>query len=246
MSKMNSLLSKRLKGKAPSTKMTALAQRSVSGNLNGMAGVFGDAPLSPFEKQQLRSILEKHLREAPSQLEEDLHSLEALTSEVKAINNQAAILHGERIKKAQDILTQYEEGAFTAWLLATYGNRQTPYNFLHYFLFYQVTPEKLRQQLEEMPRQAIYTLATREGPLKEKLDLLKAYSGETKQEILETIRETFPLKEKDQRQRSCYDKVIHALHQAEKALKTRKRKLGPNQIQTLHNTLQSLSHLIDS
>lgn len=66
----------------------------------------------------------------------DLAELSLITSEVKAINNQAAILHGERIKKAQTLLKSYQEGAFSAWLNATYGNRQTPYNLMQYYEFF--------------------------------------------------------------------------------------------------------------
>ena len=97
----------------------------------------------------------------------------SLTCEVKAINNQAAILHGERIKKAHQILTPYKDGAFTAWLISTYGNRQTPYNLMQYYEFCEAMPKNLREQIEWMPRQAVYVLATRTGEWKIKQEIVE-------------------------------------------------------------------------
>src|ERR1700677_3684402 len=115
MSKFNDLLNLRFKTKeTQQPKMTALVERSNNGDLSSFSGVFRVMPLNDQEK-------------------EDLEALTAITSEVKAITNQAVILHGERIKRAQEILKKYRDGAFTAWLFATYGNRQTPYNFLQYY-----------------------------------------------------------------------------------------------------------------
>ena len=41
--------------------------------------------------------------------EEDKEALYSLTAEIKSIHNQSIILHGERIKKAQEILKKYVE-----------------------------------------------------------------------------------------------------------------------------------------
>jgi hypothetical protein len=59
----------------------------------------------------------------------------------------------------------------------------------------------LRGQIELMPRQAIYTLAARHGEIEKKQQFVKDYSGETKNELLEQIRELFPLEERDGRRR---------------------------------------------
>ena len=90
----------------------------------------------------------------------DLEFLTTITSEVKAINNQAIILHGERIKQCtRTFLTKYRDGAFSAWLISTYGNRQTPYNFLQYYEFYQSLNLELQKRMDDMPRQVVlYTL----------------------------------------------------------------------------------------
>ncbi len=178
--------------------MTALAELSSSGSLSSFSGVFRVTPLSAVEEQTLRNLLDSHSTEKTN-IKEDLQKLSALTTEVKAINNQAAILHGERIKKAQEILKKYKDGAFTSWLIATYGNRQTPYNFLQYYELYTALPQFLHPKLEEMPRQAVYTLASRNGSADQKELIVKNYKGEPKQELLALIRETFPLPKQDKR-----------------------------------------------
>ena len=179
--------------------MTELAEVSSKGHLSSFSGVFKVQALSDQEQTSLEELLNAYRGEAEVSIEKDLHQLSSLTSEIKAISNQAAILHGERIQKAQEIFKNYRDGAFSAWLLTTYGNRQTPYNFLQYYEFYLSLPTNLIPKLDEMPRQAVYTLASRDAPLEKKKELLENYSGETKNELLEMIRQNFPLEESDKR-----------------------------------------------
>ncbi len=198
MAKVNSLLSERLKLPLEKlSKMTNLAEMSSSGHLSSFSGVFKVSELSDKEQEQLRFLLEEYGE--GQDIGQDFTSLSAITSEVKAINNQAAILHGERIKKAQELLKKYREGAFTFWLIQTYGNRQTPYNFLQYYELYQSLPHILLSKLDEMPRQAAYTLASRTGPFELKKEIIQNYGGETKQVLLEQIRRAFPLNQRDKR-----------------------------------------------
>lgn len=190
--------------------MASLAEKSGSGELAAFSGVFQVNDISAKERADLRDILEKY-EDEKSDTAEDLQHLSQITCEVKAINNQAAILHGERIKRAQTLLKKYKEGAFTAWLLATYGNRQTPYNFLQYFEFHSRLPKALHSKMEEMPRQAVYTLASREGELEKKEEIVRNYRGETKQEMITQIRTIFPLKEKDGRRENIPEMGIRTL-----------------------------------
>jgi len=199
MSNINALLSERLNQNRPSAKMAKMAQASASGNLTSFSGIFSISDLSDREKEILESILYEYTQ-GKQNSEEDLLALIQLTSEVKAINNQAIILHGERIKKAHALLANYREGAFSAWLLAAYGNRQTPYNFMQYYDLHVQLPKKLHAVIESMPRQAIYTLASREGAFAKKLELIQSYQGQTKAELLAMIRAQFPLPPSDQRQ----------------------------------------------
>jgi hypothetical protein len=200
MSKFNDLLNLRFKSKeTPQPKVTALVERATNGDLSSFSGVFRISALNDKEKADLEYILKSfRLAEAYS-VDDDLTALTAITSEVKAITNQAAILHGERIKRAQEILKKYKDGAFTAWLFAIYGNRQTPYNFLQYYEFYTAMPQTLHPKIDQMPRQAVYSLASRQGDHARKEAIVRNYNGQPKQELLHLIRLEFPLSEDDKR-----------------------------------------------
>lgn len=198
MNKFNDLLNLRFKMK-DSSKMSALVEKTSSGNLSSFSGVFRVVALNDNEKNLLEQILVSFRHSETYDVQSDLNVLSTISSEVKAITNQAVILHGERIKKAQIILKNYRDGAFTAWLYATYGNRQTPYNFLQYYEFYSLMPTSLHIKIDQMPRQAIYTLASRNGALEEKEEIVKNYAGEPKEELLKLIRSRFPLSDDDKR-----------------------------------------------
>lgn len=219
MKNINSLLDQRTKKSPLSSKMAAMAQQSAAGSLSSFTGVFSITELSPKEKLVIEEILKNHSDN--ENIEEDLNALLAITSEVKAINNQAALLHGERIKKAHTIFSRYRDGAFTSWLMAAYGNRQTPYNLMQYYEFYESLPKPLRPQLESMPRQAVYTLATRNGPKEQKIEIVKNYSGQTKNDMLMLIRQRFPLEQDDRR----LQKTVHGFIQALRRLRHQQQEL---------------------
>lgn len=240
MTKINSALSKRFKG-STSNKMEQLAKRSSTGGLSTFSGIFKTAPLSEGEKQEIEEIITSYQLEG-LETDKDLQSLLSITSEVKAINHQAIILHGERIKKAQAILKQYRDGAFTTWLIVTYGNRQTPYNFLQYYDFYQSLNETLREKISEMPKQAIYTLASREGEQEKKEAIVKSYMGEPKRTLLEKIRDTFPLSFGDKRGKKMTDTLIRHLEQLQKTISS--PRFSPSKVEK-KELLQKLSQLRD-
>jgi hypothetical protein len=245
MVKVNSLLSKRLKMATEKfTKMTSLVEMSSSGNLSSFSGVFRVTPLNEKEKETLSSLLTQYKNEA-QEIGEDLFQLSALTAEVKAINNQAVILHGERIKKAQDILKNYRDGAFSAWLVATYGNRQTPYNFLQYYELYVALPESLHAKLDEMPRQAVYSLASRKAEASQKQLIIQNYQGEPKQELLKLIRETFPLAENDRRAQDMANAAIIQLRRFQNQLSSRAFSPTPKQKTQLFQILKEINTLIN-
>lgn len=239
MGNVNDLLSERLKKGDRSTKMAALAQRSAAGQLTGFSGIFSVSDLNSKEKEQLEFILREH-SDSKKDVRNDLNSLISITSEVKAINNQAAILHGERIKKVQALLKNYRDGAFTAWLVAAYGNRQTPYNFLQYFEFHEAMPRLLRLRMESMPRQAIYTLASRTGSFETKKRIVENYKGETKRDLLLLIRETFPLDKRDKRRHSYADSALQELKRIFAALKKEKRNFSSSQKSAMTYLLKAM------
>jgi hypothetical protein len=244
MSKFNDLLNLRFRQKeTQQPKMTALVERSNNGDLSSFSGVFRVSQLNEKEKSDIEAILTNFRFSDATDYEADLKALMAITAEVKAITNQAVILHGERIKRAQEILKRYKDGAFTAWLFATYGNRQTPYNFLQYYEFYTVLPQTLHTKLDQMPRQAVYSLASRAGNLEKKETIVKNYAGQPKQELLKLIRIEFPLPDDDKRMPQFATNAIAFLKRAREMLKNRHcspREEEKRQIQSLIAQLQSL------
>ncbi|MEI8125074.1 MAG: CT583 family protein [Parachlamydiaceae bacterium] len=244
MGNVNALLSERLKKGENSSKMAAMAKQSANGNLTSFAGVFSFTDLNNHEKGTIESILKQYAFETCN-VHSDLAHLISITSEVKAINNQAALLHGERIKKAHSILINYRDGAFSAWLVAAYGNRQTPYNLMQYYEFCEALPKSLRPQIESMPRQAIYTLASREGPLEKKRLIVEGFRGQTKAELLDEIRDAFPLAEADQRQKNMGESVVMALQKIHKELRQRPCRFTSKQKEAVKTLLEGIWELIE-
>lgn len=229
MAKVNSFLAERLKNATQKlSKMTHLVEMSSSGNLSSFTGVFRVGDLSPEEQLILRGLLDRYKNEK-QEIAEDLKALFHITAEVKAINNQAIILHGERIKKAQILLKNYRDGAFSAWLMAAYGNRQTPYNFLQYYELYKQLPLDLQGRLDEMPRQAIYSLASRNATIEQKQEIIQNYKGQPKTELLELIRNTFPLAENDSRASDPAEMAISALKKIHRDLASQSFRANENQ-----------------
>jgi hypothetical protein len=231
MNKINELLEERFSSSQSHTKVKALARQSNDGSLSSFSGFFKAQELPENVKLALQELLQSFSPEAKVDIKNDLQELAKITSEVRAINNQAAVLHGERILRAQKLLKSYKEGAFSAWLVSTYGNRQTPYNFLLYYEFLQILPQELKHKAECMPRQAIYILASRDVPIEQKREVVESYNGQTKREMVEYIRETFPLPENDKRKPLAGQKILaeltRTLHLIEKehaALRTTERK----------------------
>lgn len=243
MTNLNAVLNQRIKKSDQTSKMAAMAKQSSTGNLTSFAGVFSVVELSDKERLTIEDLL-KHYAKDEINIQNDLPALLSITSEVKAINNQAAILHGERIKKAHDILTRYQEGAFTAWIIATYGNRQTPYNFMQYYEFYENMPKALRPQIESMPRQAVYVLASRMGSVEKKQEIIQNYKGETKAEVIHLIRQAFPLKQKDKRQNKTGQSIIHLLNRLHRQLKEVPIEFSKSQKRKLQGLLKNLYQLV--
>jgi len=246
MSKFNDLLNLRFKTKeTQQPKMTALVERSNNGDLSSFSGVFRVSALNDQEKADLEHILKSFRLNDSLEIDADLKSLTAITSEVKAITNQAVILHGERIKRAQEILKKYRDGAFTAWLFATYGNRQTPYNFLQYYEFYNTLPQALHPKIDQMPRQAVYTLAARQGSTERKEEIVRNYNGQAKQELLKLIRLEFPLAEDDKRHPNYASHAIAFLKRAREMVKNPLCVPSEDERKTLKNLLTQLSTLVE-
>lgn len=245
MTKFTDLLNSRFRQKETPQlpKMTALVEKSNSGQLSSFSGVFRIAALNTQEKETLETLLKTYSDETTYDAS-DLTALMAITSEVKAITNQAILLHGERIKRAQELLTKYRDGAFTAWLFAIYGNRQTPYNFLQYYEFYHAIPTTLHTKIDEMPRQAIYTLASRGGTLAEKVKIVETYAGQTKAELLTHIRKIFPLADDDKRTPNFASHAMTYLKRVKEILKNPLCRPEEDEKQQMQHLLAQLQEIL--
>jgi hypothetical protein len=240
VSSIKSALSKRFeKNTEKPTKMDRLAEQTSLGSLSSFSGVFKVASLTPNEKDSLKAILDSYKQEEFI-IDADLEYLCAITSEVKAINNQAIILHGERIKKAQNVLTKYKDGAFSQWLMQTYGNRQTPYNFLQYYEFYTSSTESMQKAIDLLPKQVVYTLASRDIVKEIKEQFILSYKGETKAELLAKIRDLFPLDDEDKRSQKISTQVLEILQKTKKLIERKSFKPTKNELTEILESLESL------
>ena len=194
-------------------KVSELAERSHAGQLSGFSGVFQIGEATEVEKESIVSLLQEYKEEGVD-IDSDTLRLLTLTSEIRAINNQAILLHGARIKKAQLLLKNYKEGAFTKWLMTAYGNRQTPYNFLQYFELYNDLDENLKGIANDMPKQVLYSLSSRPIPPQKKEDFIKRFRGQSKTELLKKLRDEFPTKPSDKRKPQKVAKVQRLLNEA--------------------------------
>ena len=154
--------------------------------------------LTEKEKRDIQRILvEDYL---PGSIEEGkvsqhLDQLTDITKQIKSISAQSVLLHGERIKQAQTLLANYREGAFSKWLMNTYGNRQTPYSMLRYYEFYQGASHDARPMIESAPKRCVYLLASREGDDQKKIDLIKTHGNKPQAKFLQEIQVAFPTPE---------------------------------------------------
>ncbi|MDE3045028.1 MAG: CT583 family protein [Verrucomicrobiota bacterium] len=246
MSKFNDLLNLRFKiRETKQPKMTALVERSNNGDLSSFSGVFRISDLNEKEKADLEHILKSFRANESDDVDADLKALSMITAEVKAITSQAIMLHGERIKRAQELLRRYRDGAFTAWLFATYRNRQTPYNFLQYYEFYTTMPQTLHPKMDQMPRQAIYSLASRQGSMEKKEEIIRNYCGQAKQELLKLIRQELPLDEDDKRHPNFASHAISFLKRAREMVKNPLCVPSEEEKRQIHTLLTQLNVLLE-
>ena len=151
--------------------------------------------LTENEKRAIQKILVDEYHPgviADIQIAQHIEQLINITKQIKSITVQSVLLHGERITQAQKLLANYKDGAFSKWLLVTYGNRQTPYSMLRYYEFYQSAPEETRPMIEAAPKKCMYALASREVDLIKKLEGVKNNCNKSQADFLESIQSMFP------------------------------------------------------
>ena len=90
---------------------------------------FVATPLSTEEEMNIQNLLYENYvsnKSGSDEVDADYKTLVLLTRQIKSIDRQGILLHGERIHKARGLLKKYRDGTFTKWLIKAYGNRQTP------------------------------------------------------------------------------------------------------------------------
>lgn len=166
---------------------------------------FISAPLSDEESQQIHRMLDASFTEgqfSPEQVEVDHQNLTEITTQIRAIEKQSVLLHGERIYKAQNILKKYHDGTFSKWLQFTYGNRQTPYRMLQFYDLFNSLEKDEKELMNTMPKRAAYALASRAGEIDKKVEIIKEYHDSSPDEIIEAVQRAFPLNVTDKRKTS--------------------------------------------
>lgn len=215
---------------------------------NSFKGIFGEGKLTEEDNLQLQQILSDYFEPGvikDDQVNEDFQSLTRLTSEVKAINQQSVLLHGVRIKKAQELLANYKNGAFSQWLTLCYGNRQTPYSHLRYYELYNSMPTQEQDLIANIPKKAAYLLACRDDvSIDRKMDFIKKYKDQSQKDIISLIQELFPLKEGDKRKHKPLNQAtLDTILELTKKLEKRKKYLLDEDFQKISQIINSLSSL---
>jgi len=166
---------------------------------------FISAPLTNEETLQIQKMLEIGSADGGAtndDVEGDQQVLTEITTQIRAIERQSVLLHGERISKAQSILKKYRDGTFSGWLQLAYGNRQTPYRMLQFYELFMKLGKDEKELISAMPKRAAYALAGRSGEMEKKIEIIKEYHDSRPDEIIQVIQEAFPLKKGDKRRSS--------------------------------------------
>ena len=194
---------------------------------NNFNALFNPKDLDEFEAHQIENLLYENFQPgtiAEEQVADDSHQMKRLTVEVKAVAQGSAILIGERVYRAKQILKPYKDGTFTQWLEVVFGNRKSGYNMLAYFEFYQLLPHPdLKEVFNKIPKKAAYTLASRAGDIETKVEIIRESQDLKPDEILELIQEKLPISEGDRRSgKTSHEKLIAVAQKILKKLRNKK------------------------
>lgn len=218
-------------------------------NTSPLDAFLGSADLSNEEKEYLRSELLEQAKSgniSVDQAEKDSEELLGLSSQIRAITKQSIILHGERIFKAQKILAKYRKSMWQTWLKVSYGNRQTPYNFLYYYNLYKAVPKEDQSLIQQMPVRAAYLLSSRDGEMKKKLEIIRNHATNSQKDLISVIQKAFPTAESDGRGRREGSRgLAKTVLQNLKALTEVQQPLSPSCLATLEQAQGLLAGLLE-
>ncbi|MCH9617760.1 MAG: hypothetical protein SP4CHLAM5_05790 [Chlamydiia bacterium] len=178
---------------------------------------------------------------------EDFSTLASLTGEIKSITHQSVLLHGEKILAAKNLFKSYGELAFSRWMRTVYGNRQTPYNFLKYYQFYTSLTQPLKEKMLVMPKQIVYTIASRNCSDEDKRRVVESYEGESKDTYIKAIRKAFPLEKKDRREKKkekVSKQILYLINAAEEAAEAYKNDLSLEELRMIDTKLKHFQSVL--
>lgn len=216
---------------------------------NSFNSVFNVQPLEPNESHEIERLLFNNLQSGRTKeaVEKDVEQLKLITSEIKAIGRQGTILMGERVHRARELLKSYVDGTFTKWLDAAFGTRRTGYNMLAYYELYTALPhDDLRERLKKLPQKTAYILASRDGNLDTKAEIISEYHDRTHDELVVLIQEKLPVVSGDKRAgavKNSNSRLIAAMREALEKLFVNKHSLTDGDRKGLLEISQQINFL---
>ena len=250
MSKVNDKMLALLQKPAQSAAFAEGFEERESSSKKAFRAEFISAPLSDEENQQIHQLLEASFTEgqfSTDEVEKDHQNLTELTTQIRAIEVQSVLLHGDRIYKAQSILKKYQDGTFSNWLQLAYGNRQTPYRYLQFYDLFNKLEKDEKELMNSMPKQSAYKLASRNGEIEKKVEIIKEYHDCPQSEINQAIQEAFPLKSKDKRRAKENDAdTIKVIRLNLRKLVRRKEELGQDTRKSLADIRLLIDDILDA
>lgn len=183
---------------------------------NAFRSVFAIQNLDLLQEGELEDLLKTTASEQkkPLDIKRDFDVLKNITAEIRSIQKQSAMLLGERIVKARELLKSYGDGTstFTKWLNATFSSRRTAYNCIAYYEFYMALPnDLLRERLKLMSHKAVYMLASRTGDIQNKFQIVEECYDLKQDEIIPIIQRRLPLPDSEKRDENGFEKDLKEL-----------------------------------
>ena len=218
-------------------------------NTNSFNSIFETTPLDETESNRIEKLLVDNYIPGvigKEQVERDLNQLKSITSQIRAIGRQGIVLMGERVHKARETLKPYKDGTFTRWLEFTFGTRRTGYNLLAYFELHRDLPRiDLREKFKRMPLRPAYTLASREGEIDLKADIIHKHHKLDHKTLITIIQEKLPhTSESNRVQKQFVERLIAQMTDSVKKIAKRKGVLSKRNKVSLENARKLIESLL--
>lgn len=220
---------------------------------SALRSIFDIQQLDESEERKIEKLLVDEFRPggtlSEEQVAQDLSDLKHITAEVKSITKQGVLLVGERIHKAREILNNYGDGkgSLKKWLEITFSSsRRTAYNSLAYFDFHRSLPDdKSRLLLKKMPQKAAYVLASREGEIRVKAEIIHEYHQQKAEEIIPVIQERLPITQDNRPlSKDATAQLIEKIASISKKVKARRNCLSEDHKEKIEAVISTLQELI--